>query len=103
MAGTSNMRLRTNQEPKRSGADRLVLAALQMLLQPRHDLDEIAGLVAIIELGREDAFPSVTAGPGRAGEAKDEFPLGDAGGGAGLDGGGTDLGPGNHVKSHPEA
>src|SRR4051812_36109011 len=103
MGGTSSTPLRTNQEPGRSPTkSRLVLAALQVLLQPRHDLDEIAGLAAVIELGFENAFPCVAAGPGRTGEAKDEFALGDAGGGPRLHGGGADLGPGNHVESDAE-
>lgn len=37
-----------------------------MLFEPGHDLDEIAGHVAIVELMDEDAVPAVPAGAGTA-------------------------------------
>ena len=33
-----------------------------MLVEPRHDLDEIAGARAVIELGGKDPVPAVAAG-----------------------------------------
>src|SRR6476659_4142140 len=62
-----------------------------MLVQPRHDLDEIAGPRAVIELRRQNAVPAVAAGTGRARQAEDEGRIGDARGGAALHRGGADL------------
>ena len=41
-----------------------------MLVEPRHDLDEIAGTRAVIELGSEDAVPGIAAGAGDPGRQK---------------------------------
>ena len=41
-------------------------SALQVLLQPRHQLDEIARPKPVVELVHEDAFPGVAAGARRA-------------------------------------
>ena len=41
-----------------------------MLVEPRHDLDEIAGPVAVIELVHQDLVPGVPAGAGRARQAE---------------------------------
>src|SRR5438105_232602 len=54
------------------------LPAPQMLVQARHDLDEVAGHVAIIELRLEDAVPGVLAGAGRAWQHEDEGGVDDA-------------------------
>ena len=43
-----------------------------MLVEPRHDLDEIAGTRAVIELGGEDAVPGVAAGARRSRQAEDK-------------------------------
>ena len=50
----------------------LRLGPAQMLVEPRHDLDEIAGPVAVIELVHEDLVPGVAAGAGRARQAEDD-------------------------------
>src|SRR3954451_17408032 len=42
----------------------LGLRAAQMFVQPRHDLDEIAGPGAVVELGAKDAVPAVAASAG---------------------------------------
>src|SRR6516162_2262034 len=39
---------------------------LEMLLQPRHQLDEVARAEAVVELVHEDALPGVAAGAGRS-------------------------------------
>src|SRR3989337_85454 len=41
-----------------------------LFLQPRHDLDEGAGPMAVVELRLEDTVPSVLASPGRARHAE---------------------------------
>ena len=69
-----------------------------MFIEPRHDLDEIAGPGPVIELGGEDAVPSVAAGARRSRQAEDIGGAGDAGGGAALDRRGADLGDTQHVK-----
>ena len=43
-----------------------------MLLQPRHDLDEIARPVARIELLLQNAVPAVLHRAGRAGQGEEE-------------------------------
>ena len=54
----------------------------QMLLQPRHQLDEIAGLVAAVQLEFQDAVPGILAGAGGAGHGENIGALGDAAAGA---------------------
>ena len=70
----------------------LGLGPAQVLVEPRHQLDEVAGPVAVIELVHQDFVPGVAAGAGRARQAEDEGRVRDARGGARLDGGRTDLG-----------
>jgi hypothetical protein len=41
-----------------------------MLVEPRHDLDEIAGPRPVVELRRQDAVPAVAAGAGAASETE---------------------------------
>src|SRR5258708_2581998 len=56
------------------GAVRTEAAALpcpQMLLEARHEFDEVAGPVAIVELVHEDAVPGVAAGARRAGQREE--------------------------------
>ena len=48
-----------------------------MLLEPRHELDEIAGAVAVVEL-RPQYLPAIAAGAGRAGQREKIGPAGDA-------------------------
>ena len=85
----------TPTRPSPSGAP-------QMFVEPRHDLDEIAGARAVVELGGEDAVPAVAAGAGRSWQAEDEGRTGDAGGGAALDRRGADLGVAQHVERDRE-
>src|SRR4029453_12172311 len=61
-----------------------LLGAL-VLVQPRHDLDEVAGPRPVIELGREDAVPRIAAGARGSRQAEDKGGAGDARGGAALD------------------
>src|SRR5580700_8724664 len=62
-----------------------------LLLQPGHQLDEIAGAEAVVELMDEDAVPGVAAGAGRAGQREQIGAAGDPSGGAALDRRGADL------------
>ena len=50
-----------------------------MLVQARHDLDEIAGPVAVVELVHQDIVPAVAAGAGGAWQAENVSCAGDAG------------------------
>src|SRR5690606_12993993 len=61
-----------------------------VFLEAGHDLDEIAGAVAVVELPLENAVPGVPAGARRAGQAEDQRALGDAAASARLDGRGAD-------------
>ena len=74
-----------------------------MLVEPRHDLDEIAGACAVIELGAQDAVPCVAAGARRSRQAEDEGRTGNARGGAALHRRGADLGMAEHVKRNIRA
>src|ERR1043166_4794113 len=49
----------------------LGLGAAQVLVEARHDLDEVARAVAIVELMQQDLVPRILAGAGRAGQAED--------------------------------
>ena len=61
------------------------------LHQPRHDLDEIAGPVADVELPFEDAVPAILHRAGRAGQGEEIGAARDPAAGARLDGRGADL------------
>src|SRR5262245_20356232 len=61
-------------------------ARLQMLLQARHQLDQVAWPVAAVELPFENIIPTVAAGAGRAGEGEEIGAAGHAPGGPALDG-----------------
>ena len=56
------------------------------LQQPRHQLDEVARAMPVIELGGEDALPGIAAGAGRSRQHEHEGVLGEAGRGAFLAG-----------------
>src|SRR3977135_1357292 len=62
-----------------------------MLLQARHQLGEVAGAIADVELPAQDILPAVAAGAGGAGEGEEIGAAGDAAHGAALHGGGADL------------
>src|SRR5438270_513777 len=66
-------------------------STLQMLLQARHQLDEIAGTKAVVELVHEDPLPGVAAGARRTGQSKEVGAAGDPGRRAALDRRGPDL------------
>src|SRR6185312_4686985 len=74
-----------------------------MLVEARHDLDEIAGPVAVVELVHKDLIPAVTAGARRSRQAEDVSGAGNAGGRAGLDRRGADLGVAGYQKQSGEA
>src|SRR5260221_8025231 len=76
----------------------LGLGSAQMFVEPRHDLNEVTGPRAVIELGAKDAVPAVAAGAGRTRQAEDEGGARNAGGGAALDRRGADLGVAQHVE-----
>src|SRR5215471_11731019 len=78
----------------------LSFGSAQMLVEPRHDLDEIARAVAVIELVHEDLVPGVLAGAGRAGQAEDVGRIGDASGRARLDRRGADLAEAHDQEQH---
>src|SRR5262249_1774623 len=71
---------------------------LEMLLQARHQLDEVARAVAVVELVDEDALPAIAAGAGRARQREEIGAAGDAAGRPALDRRGADL----LVAQHPE-
>src|SRR5687767_15597635 len=73
-----------------------------MFLKAGHDFHEIAGHMAVVELILQDQIPSIPAGAGRAGEAKNVFSPGDAGGGARLNRRCADLAMGNEVEDDGE-
>src|SRR5664279_2941839 len=52
------------------------LRPFQVFVEARHDLDEVARLLPVVELAEEDAVPGVLAGSGRAGQHEDELALG---------------------------
>ena len=56
------------------------LAAAQVLVEARHDLDEIAGTVAVAELVHQDLVPGIAAGARRARQAEDVGAAGNSGG-----------------------
>src|SRR6266576_4394832 len=60
-------------------------------VQARHQLGEVAGAEADVELLAQDVVPAVLAGAGRAGQREDVGGVGDAGDGARLHGRGADL------------
>src|SRR6516165_5349322 len=64
---------------------------LQMLLQPRHQLDEVARAEAVVELVHEDPLPGVAARAGRARQGEEVGAAGDAGRRPALDRRGADL------------
>src|SRR5579871_4657619 len=68
-----------------------LLLGLQMLLKPRHQLRQIAGPMADIELPAQDVFPAVAAGARGARKGEEIGAARHPAGGAALDGGGADL------------
>src|SRR5262249_2650746 len=75
----------------------------QMFVEARHDLDEIARAVTVVELVFENAVPGVTAGAGRTGQAEDVGRADNTGGGARLHRRSADLLVTHHVKDGRES
>ena len=51
-------------------------APFEMFIEARHDLNKIAGHVAVVELVGQNAIPGVLAGTGRSRQAKDKCRFG---------------------------
>src|SRR5690606_36585534 len=77
------------------------LAAL-VLVQPRHDLDEVAGHVPIVELWLQDLVPAVPARPGGARQREQVRAPRDPGAGAALHRRGSDLDHRDMGEDHAE-
>src|SRR3546814_2122295 len=74
-----------------------------LFYQPRHQVDEIAGTMAAVELGRQYALPRVLHRARRAGEREDIGAARDHGAGARLDRRGADTLVAEPAKQLPEA
>src|SRR5579885_2783134 len=84
----------TSTTPPRSDAGRReaeVSTGFEVLLEARHQLDEVARAVAIVELMDENALPAVAARTGRAGQGEKIGAAGDAARRPALDRRGPDL------------
>src|SRR3954466_8250702 len=81
----------------------LCLWPTQMLVQPRHDLHEIARPGAVIELLRQNAVPAVAAGARRSRQTEDESRAGSPGGGAALDSRSPYFGVAQHMEGDRKA
>src|ERR1700761_6887842 len=76
---------------------------LQMFLQPRHELNEVAGTMPVVELVLDDVVPAVAARARRAGQGEEIGAAGDAGRRAALDRRGADLLIGEEAEKLAEA
>src|SRR3546814_8775410 len=76
---------------------------LEVFLQARHELDEVARPMAGVELELQDVLPAVLAGRGRPGQREEVGAVGDAADGAALHGGGADLLVAQHADQLAEA
>ncbi len=74
-----------------------------MFLEPGHQLNQVAGPGAVVELRAEDFLPTVAAGRGRARQREQIGAVGHAAGGAGLHGRGADLLKTPHAEQFSEA
>src|SRR6056297_3070956 len=74
-----------------------------MLVEPWHDLDKVAGAVAVVQLKAQDLVPGVLAGTGAAGQGKEIGAARDAASGAALDRRGADLLHRDHGKDRAES
>src|SRR3546814_20402061 len=74
-----------------------------LFYQPRHQVDEIAGTMAAVELGRQYALPRVLHRARRAGEREDIGAARDHGAGARLDRRGADTLVAEPAKQLPAA
>src|SRR5215472_17486996 len=78
------------------------LVAAQMFVKSRHDLDEVAGPVAVVELVHQDFVPGIAAGAGGARQAKNVSAVGKPGGGARLNRRGADFLKAHHQEQRRE-
>src|ERR1700722_5403348 len=76
--------------------------AAQVLIEPGHDLDEIAGAIPVIKLMHEDSVPRVLACAGGARQAEDVSRPCHTRRGARLHGGRADLAMAHHEEEHGE-
>ena len=74
-----------------------------MLLESRHDLDEVARTIPIVELFDEDVVPSILAGSRAPRQSEQVCAACNATGGAGLDGRCADLGEAEPSKQLTKA
>src|SRR5271155_4628512 len=74
-----------------------------MFVQPRHDLNEIAGPRAIVELACENSVPAVATGARRTRQTEDESGARHTCRRAALDRRGADLGVAQHMKGDGKA
>src|ERR1044072_5939111 len=81
----------------------LRLGFLLLLLQPRHDLDEGAGTVAIVQLILEDSVPGIFARARRARYAEDIGSFGKPAAGTALYRRGADFLIAQHVEQRRKA
>src|SRR4051794_33315221 len=58
---------------------RFGLVAFEVFVQPRHDLGEVARVLAVVELLHENAVPGVATGAGRTWQTEDEGRADEAG------------------------
>src|SRR5947207_14767979 len=74
-----------------------------MLLEARHELDQVARPEAVIELVDEDALPGIAAGARRPGHGEEIGAAGNAAGRPALDRRGADLLIAQHAEDLAEA
>src|SRR5690242_15171786 len=103
---TSITRTRTQQKIKASAETdprRLLCRGLQMLLQPRHQLDQVAGAEPVVELVDQYVVPRVLHGTGAARQREQVSAAGDATKRARLHRGRADLLIAQHTEQLTEA
>src|SRR5579862_94105 len=84
---TQRVKLSRAVTPSQRAAGQLprLLPFVAMLVEARHQLDEIAGAEAVVELVPQNVLPGIAAGAGRAGQREEVGAAGDAGGRPRLD------------------
>src|SRR5262249_50368806 len=92
---------RRAHEQERCGAS--LRFGFLLLLQPRHDLDEGARAVAIVQLILKDAIPGILAGAGRSRHAENVSAFGYPAAGSALHRRGADLLIAKHMEQRREA
>src|SRR3954454_25160065 len=74
-----------------------------MLLQTRHQFDEVARPVSTIQLPAQNLLPTIAASARRAGQSEQVSPARNAAGGSALDRRGLDLAIADPAEQLPEA